>query len=107
MANWRREAREDGIQEVLPNDSGSTQSEVILDDDDDDDDQNDHTPRQLSPTQALRNLDELLNILLNQDNENLTTLITEAIQAVETMKISSLKQNSITNLIFVEKKSLL
>ena len=97
MVDWRRQAREDAIQEVLP-DVSAIQSEVISDDDDDDDEE-DHTSQQqqLSATQALQNLDELLPFSLTQNNESLTTLITEAIETVETMKLSSLKQSSIRN----------
>ena len=95
MVDWRQQAREDAIQEVLP-DLSAIQSEVISDDDDDDDE--DHTPQQqLSATQALQNLDELLRFSLTQNNESLTTLITEAIETVETMKLSSLKQSSTRN----------
>ena len=96
MVDWRQQAREDVIQEVSP-DVSAIQSEVISDDDDDDDEE-DHTPQQqLSATQALQNLDELLRFSLTQNNESLTTLITEAIETVETMKLSSLKQSSIRN----------
>ena len=42
MVDWRQQAREDAIQEVLP-DVSAIQSEVISDDDDDDDEE-DHTP---------------------------------------------------------------
>ena len=85
MVDWRQQAREDAIQEVIS-------------DDDDDDDEEDHTPQQrLSATQALQNLDELLRFSLTQNNESLTTLITEATETVETMKLSSLKQSSIRN----------
>ena len=93
MVDWRRQAREDAIQEVLP-DVSAIQSEVISDDDEED-----HTSQQqqLSATQALQNLDELLPFSLTQNNESLTTLITEAIETVETMKLSSLKQSSIRN----------
>ena len=97
MVDWRQQAREDAIQEVLP-DVSAIQSEVVSDHDDDDDDEEDHTPQQqLSATQALQNLDELLRFSLTQNNESLTTLITEAIETVETMKLSSLKQSSIRN----------
>ena len=41
--DWRQQAREDAIQEVLP-DISAIQSEVISDDDDDDDEE-DHTPQ--------------------------------------------------------------
>ena len=96
MVDWRQQAREDAIQEVLP-DVSAIQSEVISDDDDADDEE-DHTPQQqLFATQALQNLDELLRFSLTQNNESLTTLITEAIETVETMKLSSLKQSSIGN----------
>ena len=96
MVDWRQQAREDAIQEVLP-DVSAIQSEVISDDDEDDDEE-DHTPQQqLSATKALQNLDELLRFSLTQNNESLTTLITEAIETVETMKLSSLKQSSIRN----------
>ena len=95
MVDWRQQAREDAIQEVLP-DVSAIQSEVISDDDNGDDEE-DHTPQQLSATQALQNLDELLRFSLTQNNESLTTLITEAIETVETMKLSSLKQSSIRN----------
>ena len=93
MVDWRQQAREDVIQEVLPGVS-AIQSEVISDDDDEED----HTPQQqLSAIQALQNLDELLRFSLTENNESLTTLITEAIETVETMKLSSLKQSSIRN----------
>ena len=96
MVDSRQQAREDAIQEVLP-DVSAIQSEVISDDDDDDDEE-DHTPQQqLSATQALQNLEELLRFSLTQNNESLTTLITEATETVETMKLSSLKQSSIRN----------
>ena len=96
MVDSRQQAREDAIQEVLP-DVSAIQSEVISDDDDDDDEE-DHTPQQqLSATQALQNLDELLRFSLTQNNESLTTLITEATETVETMKLSSLKQSSMRN----------
>ena len=96
MVDWRQQAREDAIQEVLP-DVSAIQSEVISDNDDEDDEE-DHTPQQqLSATQALQNLDELLRFSLTQNNESLTTLITEAIETVKTMKLSSLKQSSIRN----------
>ena len=91
MVDWRQQAREDAIQEVLP-DVSAIQSEVISDDDDDDNEE-DHTPQQqLSATQALQNLDELLRFSLTQNNESL-----KAIETVETMKLSSLKQSSIRN----------
>ena len=41
MVDWRQQAREDAIQEVLP-DVSAIQSEVLSDDDDDDEE--DHTP---------------------------------------------------------------
>ena len=96
MVDWRQQAREDAIQDVLPNVS-AIQSEVISDDNDDDNEE-DHTPQQqLSATQTLQNLDELLRFSLTQNNESLTTLITEAIETVEIKKLSSLKQSSIRN----------
>ena len=98
MIDWRQQARQDAIQEVSPDVPGSFQSEVISGDDDDEEEE-DNIPRQLSAIQALKNLDELLNFSLNQNNETLTTLITEAIETVETIKLSSQRQSNVTNFI--------
>ena len=64
MIDWRQQAQEDAIQELSPDVSGSIQSEVISDDDEEED----NITQQLSAIQALKNLDELLNFLLNQNN---------------------------------------
>ena len=83
MIDWRQQAREDAIQEVSLDVSSNIQSEVISGDDDDNEEEEENIPRQLSTIQALTNLDELINVLLNQNNETLTTLITEAIETVD------------------------
>ena len=85
------------FKKVLPDISGSiqTENEEVISDDED---EGDNIPRQLSTLQALQNLDELLHFSMNQNNETLIGLISEAIEKVENIKLTSLRQSNISEL---------
>ena len=59
MVDWRQQARYEAIQEVLPAVSGDspTENEVVSDDDEEEE----NTPRQLTASEALQYLDDLLH----------------------------------------------
>lgn len=72
LIDWRQQAREEAIQQVLPDpsDSSHTENEEVASEDDEEE----NIPQQLSPSKALQHLEELLNFSMNQNDETLTGL---------------------------------
>ena len=65
---------------------------------DDESDEEDHrTIRQMTTTEALKSLDELLSYSQNQNNESLCKLLSEAISKVEDLKLATCKQTKISS----------
>ena len=60
LRDWRQQAREETIKEVVPDTSSSSQAVNVVSDDDEDD-QEGNTPRHLTTSEALQHLDDLLH----------------------------------------------
>ena len=74
LIDWRQQAREEAIKEVVPDTSNASQT-VNFTSDDGEDDQEENTPRHLTTSEALQHLDNLLRFPLMENDATLTGLI--------------------------------
>ena len=91
LIDWRQQAREEAIKEVLPDTSSATQVLNVVSDDDDEDDQEENTPRHLTTSEPLQHLDDLLHFSMMGNDATLTGLIAEVTDKVQNIKLSALK----------------
>ena len=96
LIDWRQQVREEAINEVLPNVSydSQTRNEVGSDDDEEEEEK---VPPQLTTSEALQHLDDLLHFSLNKNDEQLSQLISKAMEKVQNLKLYSMKQSTIKN----------
>ena len=90
LVAWLEKALEEGIEDFVPKDLNSNEGqnpEVISDDEDHDD-----------RLQASQHLDKLLEFSIAKNDETLSGLLSEVINAVENIKIPSLRQRNILSL---------
>ena len=97
----REEAQEETIEtwteEVVPNDLDSNEGqnpEVISDDED----HEDTVSSELTKSQALQHLEELLEFSITKNGQTLSGLLSEVINAVENIKMWSPRQSNISSL---------
>ena len=86
--------REEAIEDVVPNDLDSKEGqipEVISDDED----HEDTVRSELTTSQALQHLDELLKFSIAKKDETLFGLLSEETKAIENIIILSLRQSNI------------
>ena len=94
LTDWRQQAREQGIKEIVPDTSSASQAVNVVSDDDEDD-QEKKTPRHLTTSEALEHLDDLFHFYTMENNATLTGLIAEVTDKVQNIKLSALKQSNI------------
>ena len=94
LIDWRQQAREEAIKEVVPDTSSASQV-VNAVSDDDEDDQEENTPRHLTTSEALQHLDDLLHFSIMENDAALTGLVAEVTDKVQNIKLSALKQSNI------------
>ena len=93
LIDWRQQAREQAIKEIVPDTSSASQAVNVVSDDDDD--QEKKTPRHLTTSEALEHLDDLFHFYMMENNAKLTGLIAELTDKVQNIKLSALKQSNI------------
>ena len=71
LIDWRQQAQEEAIKEVVPDTSSASQTVNVVSDGDEDD-QEENTPRRLAISEALQHLDDLLNFSMMENNATLT-----------------------------------
>ena len=74
LIDWRQQAQEEAIKEVVPDTSSASQTVNVVSDGDEDD-QEENTPRRLAISEALQHLDDLLNFSMMENNATLTGLL--------------------------------
>ena len=94
MIDWRQQAREEAIKEVLPDTSSASQAVNVVSDDDEDD-QEGNNPRHLTTSEVLKHLDDLLHFSMVENDATLTSLTAEVTDKVQNIKLSALKQSNI------------
>ena len=94
MVDRRGKAWKGAIENVVPNDlsnTGDQNPEVISDDED-----HEHTVlSELTTSQASQHLDELVEFSIDKNDVTLSRLLSEVINTVENIKISSLQESNI------------
>ena len=71
LIDWRQQAQEEAIKEVVPDTSSASQTVNVVSDGDEDD-QEENTTRRLAISEALQHLDDLLNFSMMENNATLT-----------------------------------
>ena len=94
MIDSRQQAREEAINDVVPDIFSASQAVNVVSDDDEDD-QEENTPRHLTKSEALQHLDDLLHFYMMENDATLTGLIAEVTDKVQNIKLSALKQSNI------------
>ena len=94
LIDWRQQAREEAVKEVVPDTSSASQAVNVISDDDEDD-QEENTPRHLTTSEALQHLDDFPHFSMMENDATLTGLIAEVTDKVQNIKLSALKQISI------------
>ena len=70
LIDWRQQAREEAIKEVVSDTSSASQAVNVVSDDDDDQEEN--TTRHLTTSEALQHLDDLLHFSMMENDATLT-----------------------------------
>ena len=91
MVDWREKAREEAIEDIVPNnlDNNESQNPEVISDDEDHEDE---VYLELT-SQVLQHLDQLLEFSLVKNDVRLSGLLSEVINTVKKIKISSLRQS--------------
>ena len=89
LIDWRQQAQEEAIKEVVPDTSSASQTVNVVSDGDEDD-QEENTPRRLAISEALQHLDDLLNFSMMENDATLAGLIAEVTQSPK-YKVTCLK----------------
>ena len=90
MIDWRQQARDEAIKEVVPGTSSASQAVNVVSDDDEDD-REENKPRHLTTSEVLQHLDDLLHFSMMENDATLTGLIAEVTDKVQNIKLSTLK----------------
>ena len=90
LIDWRQQAREQAIKEIVPDTSSASQAVNVVSDDDEDD-QEKKTPRHLTTSEALEHLDDLFHFYTMDNNATLTGLIAEVTDKIPKYKVVCLK----------------
>ena len=69
LIDWRQEAREQAIKEIVPDTSSASQAVNVVSEDDEDD-QERKNPRHLTTSEALEHLDDLLHFYMMENDEH-------------------------------------
>ena len=93
LIDWRQQAREQAIKEIVPDTSSASQAVNVVSDDDEDDQE--RKTRHLTTSEALEHLDDLFHFYMMENNAKLTGLIAELTDKVQNIKLSALKQSNI------------
>ena len=88
LIDWRQQAREEAIKEVVPDTSSASQA-VNTVSDNDEDDQEENTPQHLTTSEALQHLDDLLHFSMMENDATLTGPIAEVAGNIYNVKLSS------------------
>ena len=95
MIDWRQQAREQAIKEIVPDTSSASQAVNVVSDDDEDDQEKKKNPRHLTTSEALEHLDDFFHFQMMENDATLTGLIAEVTDKVQNIKLSALKQSNI------------
>ena len=88
LIDWRQQAREEAIKEVVPDTSSASQA-VNPVSDNDEDDQEENTPQHLTTSEALQHLDDLLHFSILENDATLIGLIAEVTKKVQNINLSA------------------
>ena len=69
LIDWRQQAREQAIKEIVPDTSSASQAVNVVSEDDEDD-QERKNPRHLTTSEALEHLDDLLHFYMMENDEH-------------------------------------
>ena len=94
LIDWRQQAREKAIKEVVQHTSSASQAVNVVSDDDEDD-QVENTPWHLATSEALQHFDDLFHFSMMENDPTLTGLIAEVTDKFQNIKLSALKPSSI------------
>ena len=94
LIDWRQQAQEEAIKEVVPDTTSASQAVNVVSDDDEDD-QEENIFQHLTTSEALQHLDDSLHFSMMKNDAALTGLIAEVTDKVQNIKFFALKQRNI------------